>query len=252
MLYYIVIIKYKIEEKVRIISPFHDYYDVGLSLGTDQTLQYIRTPIETNEYKFPSASWRSHSGIKHDKGFKEIITHIVGFCGKIYPILEITALNDKKTFCITLQDVSKFVEANYREKEIDDYYHRNEGGYKGWGLRHWDYNQRECFIKLFFEHCEKYNNEEVKFVKELFREHRCPVFVATDTGDINTRKTVYNGCLKNVQFFRYFDPYTAFQEIYMWISNQAVPFKPIPEISDKVMAEAKGFDKYSFRKDKSK
>jgi hypothetical protein len=37
----------------------------------------------------------------------------------------------------------------------------------------------------------------------------------------------------------------------MWLNNQAEPRKPIPEISDEIMVEIKGFDKrYSFRKDK--
>ena len=48
------------------------------------------------------------------------------------------------------------------------------------------------------------------------------------------------------------DPYQAFQEINMWMSNQAMPEKVIPEIDNKTMIEIKGFDKFSFRKDKSK
>jgi len=34
--------------------------------------------------------------------------------------------------------------------------------------------------------------------------------------------------------------------------SQAKPEKPLPKISDEVMAEIKGFDKFSFRKDKSR
>ena len=38
----------------------------------------------------------------------------------------------------------------------------------------------------------------------------------------------------------------------MFISNLAVPLKPIPKIDDKTMAEIKGFDKWSFRKEPGK
>ena len=44
----------------------------------------------------------------------------------------------------------------------------------------------------------------------------------------------------------------SFQELFQWHSNLASPEKEIPYIDDKTMAEAKGFNKYSFRKDKSK
>ena len=47
------------------------------------------------------------------------------------------------------------------------------------------------------------------------------------------------------------DPYTAYQELSMYLGNMAFPNKPIPTISDEVMAEIKGFNKFSFRKDKA-
>lgn len=46
--------------------------------------------------------------------------------------------------------------------------------------------------------------------------------------------------------------YTAYQELQMWMSNQAIPHKPIPKVSDKDMVTAKGFDKWSFRKEPQK
>jgi hypothetical protein len=54
-----------------------------------------------------------------------------------------------------------------------------------------------------------------------------------------------------LEFYRVFDPYQAYQEVAMWLSNQAVPIKPIPEMSDEIKAESKGFNKFSFRKDPS-
>jgi hypothetical protein len=63
----------------------------------------------------------------------------------------------------------------------------------------------------------------------------------------------WNACLKDLEFFRIVDPYTAFQEIAMFLGGLAVPLKPIPHVDDKTMVEAKGFDKkWSFRKEPQK
>ena len=63
---------------------------------------------------------------------------------------------------------------------------------------------------------------------------------------------INNPCLRVYQFFKIMDAYTCFQEIAMFMSNMANPEKPIPQISNNDMIQAKGFDlKYSFRKDKS-
>jgi len=60
-----------------------------------------------------------------------------------------------------------------------------------------------------------------------------------------------NGELKKFEFFRVLDPFQTFQELYMYLGGLAVPDKPLPKLDDKTMAEIKGFNKYSFRKDKS-
>jgi hypothetical protein len=62
----------------------------------------------------------------------------------------------------------------------------------------------------------------------------------------------YNDCLEPLKFVRVFDPYTAYQEIYMFVCNTAMPDKPIPKVSDADMVTAKGFDKWSFRKEPRK
>lgn len=60
----------------------------------------------------------------------------------------------------------------------------------------------------------------------------------------------WNACLKDVDFFRVFDPFTAFQELSMYYGGVLVhPNRPIPDVSDEDMVEVKGFDKkWSFRK----
>jgi len=60
-------------------------------------------------------------------------------------------------------------------------------------------------------------------------------------------KIVYNECLKDLEFFKLIDTFTAFQELQMYFGAMAQPNKPIPHISDKDMVSIKGFDKWSFR-----
>lgn len=60
----------------------------------------------------------------------------------------------------------------------------------------------------------------------------------------------FNPKLKDWNFQSIMRVETLFQEIEMWQSNVANPEKPIPPIDDVTLAESKGFNKYSFRKDK--
>lgn len=83
----------------------------------------------------------------------------------------------------------------------------------------------------------------------LALEARGPVFVAKGGENrIGGGSYIeYNTRLKDLEFYRKFDAYQAFQEIAMWLGNQAEPRKPIPVLDDVTMAEIKGFDKWSFR-----
>lgn len=64
-------------------------------------------------------------------------------------------------------------------------------------------------------------------------------------------RIVYHACLREVEFFRVFDPYTAYQKIAMCLGGLARPQKAVPEVPDKTLSEAKGFDEWSFRKPRS-
>ena len=61
-------------------------------------------------------------------------------------------------------------------------------------------------------------------------------------------KIVYNECLKELEFFRLMDTFTAYQELQMYFGAMAQPNRPVPQVSDKDMISIKGFDNWSFRK----
>jgi hypothetical protein len=178
----------------------------------------------------------------------QIQQHIVGFCGRIYPVIVLTQMVSKKSaVCHNLGEVDSFVESTCRKREVEEYRAETK---PFWRRRHWfDHsspNPRNAFEKHFAERAEK---KDV-FI-EMAVEKQCPVWIGTVL-DMWQRgrngKIVYNGSLKEMEFFRPFDTYTAFQEISMFLGGLAAPLKNIPQVPDKIMVGIKGFDEWSFRK----
>ncbi len=220
---------------MRIISKKKDYYDCIQAYGQDQTLLYVRTPQEVqlkqNEWPFPQlySSWWFSS--------MEITQHIIGFCGRIFPMLEMHGCVrnvpiSKK--CFTIEEVDAFVAEYADTRQKDSYYGKN-------GRRWWrGYGKRRSEFAKYFEHCEKKQNSYA----EMFIDKRCPVFVATHN---RNSQIVYNELLRPYDFVRIIDPYTAFQEIAMFMSNLAVPEKEMPVIPDDLKIHSRGFTDQSFR-----
>ena len=75
-------------------------------------------------------------------------------------------------------------------------------------------------------------------------EFDCPVVV------VEPKTTTKNPILKDYDFQKIVDPYTAFQEIQMYISGVLSTGDKNPQwpISDKLKAESKGFNDLSFRR----
>ena len=96
---------------------------------------------------------------------------------------------------------------------------------------------------------------------ELFREYKVPIFIVryiypwdapenTDCQRHAGNYIILNGELKPHNFVRVFDPYAAFQEISMYLGGVlGTNNPPIPHVSDEDLSAAKGFDKWSFRKE---
>lgn len=214
---------------MRIISDKKDYYDCIQAHGQDRTLVYLRKPeevyLERGEWPFPSLYtpwWFSDT---------DITQHIIGFCGKIYPMLEICGAIRKK--CFTIAEIDAFVEKYATRSQKDGY--RNKGHWWRYGGK-----RRSDFVK-FFEDCKK----KKESYSEMFLEKHCPVFVATSSA--KNIKIVYNALLSEYEFFRVFDPYTAFQEIAMFMGSMAMPEKDMPVIPDELKIHSRGFTDQSFR-----
>lgn len=226
---------------MRIISKKRDYYDSIQAMGQDRTLVYVREEKHEKLENWPFPWINVFLPPAAKTPWTE--TFIVGFCGKLYPVLKWHdshgGVEDVATFLNTIEDVDKYLEARIKPQYFEDYkaksYHRHLT---------WPWNLNRLTFERFFEAC------AVGDYGKWFDKYRSPIFVATRRwGD---GEIVYNGLLRPLEFMRVFDPFRAFQEISMWLGSLATPQKPIPEWDDATKIEAHGFDvKYSFRKEPS-
>jgi len=108
----------------------------------------------------------------------------------------------------------------------------------------------------------RFENEDVniglsssKTYGYLFDLLNVPIFIMPLHARIrrtNSDFITLNPVLKDVDFYRRMDTYTAYQELLMYLSNKAYPEKVSPVLSDVLKAETHGVNKYSFRKDPTK
>jgi len=230
---------------MRIISDFRDYYDCVQGMGVDLETVYLRKKEEYALTEFPFPKFRCYAS-QSDNWFIKFNEYIIGFCGKIYPMLEVHYSRwEDPVACFSVEDVDKCVEAHYRDKHVAAYQWNPKNKHRWKHFTYWPHNQRRKDVQKFFQACADEQDRHA----ELFHAH--PIFVARYDGSTKMSIT-YNDELKPLGFIRRFDPYTAFQEIYMFMCNMAKPDKPIPKVSDADMVTAKGFNKWSFRKEPRK
>lgn len=230
---------------MRIISTIHDYYDGVQREGQDQSLVYVRTPVEKYDL-FDCKDLFNPVNSTFNNELFWIQQIIVGFCGKYHLCLKLVHASNVK-YCYNIEDCDKFAEAHLSEKNHEIYL-RTKQHYSKWGLDRTPYHRRplRAYHYSLKEKFEKFNENVIS--DALFVTERCPQFT------IRKKDHLYiftlNHSLKDYDFFRVYDARAAFQEISMFMSNIGNPEKPIPAVSDGDMLEAKGFDiKWSFRKE---
>lgn len=203
---------------MRIISDFYDYYDAVAKVMYDGSLIYNRqTKIIKGR---PSYDW--------DRGLlKSVAVHFcdysfLGYCFQMKDYSYSKYMWDVAT-------INKFILEHFPKEII-----KRERCY-----RSNPYNQS------FEKHYENFYKNRPQPSTEIWEKYGVPI-VAMQNKDV-----ILNPNLGNFDFQRVKDPYTAFQELYMYLGSKAAPEKSIPQPTDKVMAEIKGFNKFSFRKDKA-
>lgn len=252
---------------MRIISSFKDYYDC--MMGTDREPQplYVREPKEIKlKGDVPFEEYRMRFGYRSEWS---LCQHTIGFCGKLYVMLDMTSWTPSwdnrphiETKCWSAEDVTNFMKSALKKDGLERFFREEKGRGKSrmsrakrnkYGRSH-DGTQRsfEEFFESFYAKSDAY--------PQLFtHENKThPIFtVEPRRGEYfsksDPRILTYDGNLRHLEFYRKLSTQQTYAELLMYMSNIAVPMKPIPEHDDETLAEIKGFDrKTSFRKPPTK
>jgi hypothetical protein len=221
-------------------STFSDYYDGVASSGIDTTVHYHRethtisaespfyidhlpTNLFGRPFEMPSGTDRQRrEAFEASLNALSCNFSIIGYCG---------------TYIVAAY-ISK---AYYFGDSILDFDWSNQ-------KRHRRSSVRQVVVDLISKFHESNDNR-------LFQQFQAPVFItpmSAYTSDFYQGTFTLNPNLKELQFFKYKDSYSAFQEIQGYISGVlGVDAKPTIELSDKSKIIKAGFDpKTSFRKGK--
>jgi len=220
-----------------IISKFSDYYDSVSSLGIDKTHVFERhtEELETN---IKVSDKRLKLRFK-DRSYKEVATKeqpdidffVIGFCGKIYIGWKLS-WEERENYEIVSRKIEKIT---YDKNIIVDIIGKDKA------------NE----LNDFYDSIE--NNKNF----QLFTKYHVPYFKAY----LNLRNkyfNYYNGTfienlillpnLKEHEFYRMFDTFSAFQEIDMFLFGVlGTKEKDLSEVPEEYRLTARGMDKTSFR-----
>lgn len=204
---------------MRILSSFSDYYDAVMKQGMDRDVVYVRD-IKSLDLDKKYKLDRFHSVLG-----SECSVHMffLGYCGQVFKIYSLR-WSSKNYIFFDYESFKEFMLTN------------------GLGSK-WDFNFRKwwsgCYQR-FFEH-------KTDAFLEIFHEYQTPLFLikSSSKGAI----LELNPKLKDVSFQRIKDPYTAYQDIFQYVSgvlNSRENY--MVKITDKDKIAKHGFDKHSFRK----
>lgn len=225
-----------------IISKYKDYYDTATSNGIDKSIVYNRKLIEIfdipnslkklndGEFKFYSLFSRlkfkdQYGDLNNKSKYCEINPFIIGFCGKLYlgfRLLEKSKYGEKD-YDVTYNYQRILSEIKDKKRSFDKY------------SVHQDIMNDINLVKNYQTN-----------IDDTFRIFNSPSFLFDY--DNNKYKITINPILKDYSFFKNFDSYLAFQEIFMFISGVlGVDNKKTIEISEENKITQHGFNKWSFR-----
>jgi len=236
-----------------IISKFKDYYDTAQKFRDEGGVKYIRT-TESTDSKL--------SGYQDNHIYK-VLNPIVNLP---HP-QTFTIRNSGRIYHETLYPISIFVCG----KKYNGMYHTHyqPGQLKPEKLFVYSYESyKETVEKLTGVPYNPEKKEKRRFfylntsIPEFFKQNQDEfndilienkiVTASVYISDSPFEGTIYsiNPCLKEFQFFKVIEPFTAHQEIDMFVSGViANSGMEMPKMSDSIKIESHGFDKkWSFRK----
>lgn len=224
-----------------IISKQHDYYDsIGKAAGVDKTVVYKRKERQYYSHheeakRFMRKTSRFPHGCRRRGKIKpgqllDFSTGSVGFCGMTYPMLEVRRHQVD-------EDQNSFAETTWyytteAVKRLDGMMEELK-----FGASPWDNTSREVWLQFMFS-------------MDDFHQFNSPILLVRGHTDSRDPVVIVDPVLRDIDFQKVVDPYSAFQEIQMFLSGVlGNTEKETVAISDVHRLEAAGFDKkWSFRK----
>jgi len=242
---------------VHIIAKVRDYYDCMMQHGQDMSVTFMRLGEQLYAAQLPGfVANILTTGNKCTKTFKknDIEIKIDGvnilFCGNLYHGIRAK---------ITVQDSSQFYGVRH---EFKTFYNFDElvdflvsyGHEEVLSDRYWKPKTLkivECLKSLkIHDFLEKQGTSELM---DFCIENRWIVSTSSHEGYFEYQIILNGSNLKDFQFYKMFDHQMAYQELDMFISGVLPTSTQMPiEIEDKYRIPQHGFDKFSFRKPKSK
>lgn len=227
---------------MKIISKFHDYYDSLVNFGgNDNTKIYNRTTYTLDALQFPPTHKRPSDLYLMFNGHKLVSSHyhslnnnieiesfIVIFAGISYTGIRVELIkslpeHDEVTYHYTCESLFKYLNdisldiIKDRKKSIIEFYDSNKSSC----ARDWAINNQ--------------------------------IIIATDCTGFGSRHTAWiaNPQLNKISFQKALDPFTAFQELEMWIGGVLTENKELYQVPNDIKIQQAGFDlKTSFRRPK--
>jgi hypothetical protein len=231
---------------MKIVSKFKDYYDSANTWYSDRPL-YIR---KTEEFEFSELNRETKQILEPVKKIydtmpsnSDVESIVIAFCGKVYICNEF----DNNIFHTTKKleaYCKKIIKDNYQFycgsassviKELGDKKQKPSW----WGRESLSHDSWKRFL----------SDTNFDIPSDSFIAMKSPVFVLTKIA--TTLHLITNPLLKDYNFASQVDPYTAFQEIEMYVGNEMVDqMDPNITRTDNDIRDSKGFNNWSFRKHK--
>ena len=241
---------------MRIYSKFSDYYDSIQTFDKDDLLFLRKTDWlclaeVIHERCYLVEDYRAHP--LYPFQFKKMVllgyrSMILGFCGKIYPFVEI---HYKEKNGMTISKTIKVAQF-YVQEELDEFLVNMKMKIP----ERQSHSRMSDLYKNYFSDKERTLAKDKSKLLELFQKLQVPIFLVRKSPQVpDWKEDDYdeaiietNPYLKELSFQKVFDPYLAFQEISMYLGGVlARPDRPMLTITDEVKAQQHGFDKHSFR-----
>ncbi len=195
-----------------------------MNTGIDKEVVYVREALET---KIDSLSGMDFStrlvGSSHT-----VDMVLLGYCGQFF-----------KIYVVENTEKIRYVFHDY--EEFKNFMSSNDFGSK------YDFGETRWWPSRY----QKFRDFNPTSLEKIFHEQQTPLFTVKYVQEYrkpSIHVAILGPCLKDLEFYKIKDSYTAYQEIFQYVAGVLnKPEAKMVKISDKDKVAKHGFDKWSFR-----